>query len=221
MKYSLLLLIILQSIQIQSTDTRDFPAIILTDPKLKLVDGWIMDGNQFKKNMKFRLELNKRRFGEKTPAGIVGFYEFENAKHSLQSLIALENELVIANTPLAQKQLQNLHAFLKSVIIEEFVTLSAPFLADARGAKKDIFDLILEWAHKAQRQGSNLLDWGASKEGEETQVVRTKIKTIAEFEQFYADLVYFLESLMRSCPVATAQFKELLKKEQAHLQAQK
>ena len=221
MKYSLVLLVILQSIQIQSSDTRDFPAIILTDPKLKLVDGWIMDGNQFKKDMQFRLKLNQRRFGEKTPTGMVGFYEFENTKHSLQSLIALENELVITNTPLAQKRLQNLYTFLISVIIEEFITLSAPFLADARGAKKDIFALILEWANKAQRHSSKLLDWGASKEGEETQVVRTKIKTIADFEQFCADLVYFLESLMRSCPIATAQFKELLKQEQAHLQAQK
>ena len=52
--------------------------------------------------------------------------------------------------------------------------------------------------------------WGASKEGHESDVVRNQAKTIQEFDQFCADLVYFLESLMRSCKVATQQYKEHL-----------
>jgi len=221
--FSLLaLLFILLSINGSHAETRDFPAITLTDPKLKLVDGysWGMDGKQFKKTMKFRLNMNQYRFGEKTDHGLVGLFTFEGNKHSLQTLIELEEELMRSNSITDQKRLKALHEYLIKVIIEEFIELSQPFLADARGAKKDMMALITEWATKAHRKSSYLLDWGASKEGEETQVVRTKIKTVAEFDQFCADLVYFLESLMRSCKIATEQFKDMLKKEQAQAHAQ-
>jgi hypothetical protein len=208
----------LTSINVLSAATRDFPAITLTDPKLKLVDGfsWAMDGKQYKKTMKFRLNLNQRRFGEKTTSGLIGLYTFESIKYSLQELIELEQQLMRSNSIADQKRLQELSAFLRTAI-EEFIELSQPFLADARGAKKDMMALISEWATKAHRQSSYLLDWGASKEGEETQVVRTKIKTIQDFDQFLSDLVYFVETLMRSCPIATQQFKEILKQEQLAL----
>lgn len=224
MKYfSLVTLIILLSINATHTQTRDFPAITLTDPKLKLVDGysWAMDGKQFKKTMKFRLNMNQYRFGEKTEQGLVGLFTFEGEKHSLATLIELEEELMHSNSTSDQRRLKALHEYLIKMIIEEFVELSQPFLADARGAKKDMMALINEWATKAHRKSSYLLDWGASKEGEETQVVRTKIKSVKEFDQFCSDLVYFLETLMRSCPIATQQFKEILKKEQAQAQQNK
>ncbi len=200
-----------------AVDMRDFPAIILTDPKLKLVDGfsWAMDGKQYKKTMKFRLQLKQYRFGEKTNDGLIGLYTFENQKYCLQTLMLLEEELTKNQTAENQKQLQALIKFLKEYIIEHFIDLSQPFLADARGAKKDMMALIVEWSIKAHRPDSYLLAWGASKEGEETQVIRTHIQTVHDFDQFCADLVYFLETLMRSCPIATQQFKELIKKEQA------
>ncbi len=197
-------------------DSRDFPPITLTDPKLKLVDGfsWAMDGKQYKKTMKFRMQLNQRRFGEKTSQGLIGFYLFEDTKYSLAGLIELENILSASNNISDQIRLKKLYEFLKAYIVEEFIALSQPFLADARGAKKDMMALITEWANKTSRKDSYLLAWGASKEGEETMVVRTKIQYVRDLEQFFADLVYFLETLMRSCPIATAQFKELLKKDQ-------
>lgn len=222
MKKQLLFLVCFINATLLSIETRDFPPIILTDPKLKLVDGfsWAMDGKQYKKTMKFRLQLNQRRFGEKTQHGLVGIYTFEGTKYSLQMLIELEEKYSKNSTSADQKRLNALQELLHNTIIEEFVELSQPFLADARGAKKDMMALITEWSIKAARKDSHLLEWGASKEGEETQVVRTKIKTIKEFDQFCCDLVYFLETLMRSCPIATEQFKELLKQEQAQVQKQ-
>ena len=220
MKRIIIFFIILMNLKSFATELRDFPSIILTDPKLKFVDGfsWAMDGKQYKKTMKFRLQLNQRRLGEKKETGLIGLYVFEEIHYSLKELTKLEEQLLGNNDLMEQNRLAALEAYLKDHIIEEFVDLSQPFLQDARGAKKDMMALIIEWAHKANRKDSYLLDWGASKEGEETQVVRTKIHSIAAFEQFCADLVYFLETLMRSCPIATQQFKELLKKEQAAVQ---
>ena len=198
-------------------EMRDFPPLILTDPKIKLVDGfsWAMDGKQFRKTMKFRLQINQRRFGVKDANTLTGFYTFDEHEYSLASLIELENSLSSRNSTADQKHLEKLHDFLKATIIEDFLKLSDPFLVDARGAKKEMMALIVEWSIKAHRKESHLVAWGASKEGEETMVVRTKIHTIKDFDQFCADLVYFLETLMRSCPLATQQFKELLKQEQA------
>lgn len=198
--------------------TRDYPPIVLTSPKLKLVDGksWAMDGKQFKKTMKFRLDVNKRRFGEKVgPNEFIGFYEFAEKKYSLAQLIELEETLMASNSVEDQKTYAALKPFLRT-IMEEFIKLSQPFLEDARGAKAEMLALITEWAGKAHRTGSYLLAWGRSKEGEESEVIYTNIKTFSEFDQFLTDLVYFLETLMRSCPIATEQFKELLKKEQEH-----
>ena len=46
---------------------------------LEIVDGFQLgvNGNTVGMIMRLRLDLNKRRFGEKTPSGIVGFYTFE------------------------------------------------------------------------------------------------------------------------------------------------
>ncbi len=203
--------------------TRDYPPIILTSPKLKLVDGksWAMDGRQFKKTMKFRLDVNKRRFGEKIANNeFVGFYIFEDEKYSLAQLIELEEQLMASNSISDREKHARLRPLLRA-IMEEFIKLSQPFLEDARGAKAEMLALITEWATKAHRLESYLLAWGRSREGEEAEVIYTNIKTFAAFDQFLTDLVYFLETLMRSCPIATQQFKDLLKKEQEQAQSHK
>lgn len=192
-------------------DLRDFPAIILTNPKLKIIDGssWGMNALQYKKTLKLRMEVNMRLFGEKTSKGLIGYYTYDNKRVSIETLASYEQS-VMPN----QVELKYLHTFLKTKLIEDFIQLTSPFLQDATGAKQEMMELIKEWAHKAKRDNSHLLAWGASKEGEETIVVRTKINTIKEFEQFCSDLVYFLETLMRSCKIATEQYKELFKIEQ-------
>ena len=110
-----------------------------------------MSGKQFGKTMQFRLNLNKRRLGEKTSAGLVGFYTFEDKKYSLKSLIELEEKLSKSNSAADQKLLAELRLFLKFVMTE-FIELSQPFLVDARGTKSQMMILITEWATKANRK---------------------------------------------------------------------
>lgn len=107
--------------------------------------------------------------------------------------------------------MQEFYAFLQQIIVSDFLKLSEPFLADATGRKAIIMELMKEWAEKSGRTHSLLLAWGASREGHESDVVRNQAKTIEEFDQFCADLVYYLETLMRSCKIATQQYKEYLK----------
>ena len=203
--------------------SRDYRPIILTSHKLKLIDGtsWGMNGKKFKKSMKFRLDLNKRRFGEKVANNeVIGFYTFENQKYTLQELIELEERLSRANSTNELLRHATLRSFLKTTL-EEFIELSKPFLEDARGAKPEMLALITEWATKTNRLESHLVAWGRSSEGKEAEVIHTQVTSFAGFDQLLSDLVYFLETLMRSCPIATQQFKDLLKKEQDQAQANK
>lgn len=193
------------------TPSRDFPAIYIKGPKLvvgytiDMIDGTMFNGEKFHNTMKLRTNLNERRFGTKTNQGLVGYYTYNDKKHSLESLIALEKN--VQNNP---QQTQDFFSYLQQSIIPDFLKLTEPFLADATGAKPAMMALIKEWAEKSGRTNSLLLAWGASKEGHESDVVRNQAKSIQDFDQFCADLVYFLETLMRSCKVATQQYKEYL-----------
>ena len=73
--------------------------------------------------------------------------------------------------------------------------------------------LIGEWSQKAHRTDSHLLEWANVKEGNESNAICTKLTTYYLFDQFVEDLIYFLETLFRSCPKACAQFKEMMEKQ--------
>lgn len=208
MKYILLLTLV--TLVCQATTPRDFPPIHILGPKLpvghtiNLIDGSFLNGEKVHNMMKLRTSLNERRFGTKSSQKLVGFYTYKNQKHSLESLIALEKSVT---TP---AQLQEFHIYLQEVVIPDFLKLTEPFLADATGRKPVIMALMKEWAEKSGHTTSLLLAWGGSREGHESEVVRNQAKTIQDFDGFCADLVYFLETLMRSCKVATQQYKEYL-----------
>lgn len=210
MKYLLLTLLVTSSC-LAVTPTRDFPAIYIKGPKLvvgytiDMIDGTMFNGEKFHNTMKLRTNLNERRFGTKTNQGLVGIYTYNGKKHSLESLIALEK-----NSETNPQQMQEFFSYLQQSIVPDFLKLTEPFLVDATGAKPAMMALIKEWAEKSGRTNSLLLAWGASREGHESDVVRNQAKTIQDFDQFCADLVYFLETLMRSCKVATQQYKEYL-----------
>lgn len=211
MKHIFLSALIVSGSLLGATPSRDFPPVYIKGPKIgmgsasiytiEMIDGNMFNGEKFANTMKLRTNLNERRLGIKTNQGLVGYYLYNDNKHSLSSLITLEKN--------AQRA-QEMRHFLQEVIVPDFLKLTEPFLVDATGAKPAMMSLIKEWAEKAGRSNSLLLAWGASKEGHESDVVRNQAKTIQEFDQFCADLVYFLESLMRSCKVATQQYKEHL-----------
>lgn len=196
-----------------TTPTKDFTAITLDHGLLQTFDGTSqMDGNKFGNMMKLRMLVNVRRFGEKTPNGMVGFYTFEGKKINMQSLVELEQQLAKSNSIADQKRLNELNNLLKWAM-DEYIELSQPFLVDAQGTKSQQMKLITEWATKANRKESYLLAWGACKEGEEKNVILNNIHSFKDFDQFFSDLVYYLETLMRACPIAREQFKELIKQQ--------
>ena len=218
MKKLLLSLVIVTACQLKAND---LPPITLEAEILAFVDGFPLgiDANKVGSIMRLRLELNKRRFG-KTSAGIIGFYTFEGKKYTLQELAELEDQLMRSNSATDQKRLEALHAYLEEMK-SEFIELVKPLLLDARGAKSQMVILISEWSQKAHRHGSLLLEWATTKEGDEAVLsnpVYRRILTLKTFDQFCHDLTYFLETLLRNCPKACAQFKAMMEQKQQQQQ---
>lgn len=193
----------------------EFPPLVLEAEILEIVDDFPLGVNPDTVGMimKLRRDINKRRFGTKNAAGITGFYTFEGKLHTLASLIEVEDHLMRSNSIHDKKRLEDLKKFF-GTIKDEFIELVKPFLADARGAKGQMVILITEWSVKAHRSDSQLLNWSTTKEGEETSAVYDKITSIKAFDQFCADLLYFLETLLRSCPKACAHFKQIMEQKQ-------
>lgn len=208
---SLLLLSLLMSLVYA-----DHAPLTLNAEILAIIDGFALgvNGTTVGMVMRLRLDLNKRRVG-KTSASqtAVGYFDFEGKKHTIAELVALEKKLMQSNNSADQQRVQALRATL-SKIIDDFVELTKPFLADARGAKGQMIVLITEWAEKAHRGDSHLLEWANVEEGKEASTIYQKLTTIGLFEQFVDDLLYFLETLLRSCPKACAQFKEMMEQKQ-------
>lgn len=218
MKKAVVVLIIFL-ISLNLNATTEFPPLTLEAEILEIVDDFPLGVNPDTVGMimKLRRDLNKRRFGNKTSAGVEGFYTFEGKKWTLQNLIELEAQLTKSNSSADQKRLANLKELFQK-IKEEFIELVKPFLADARGAKGQMIILINEWAGKANRHDSQLLNWSTTKDGEETTAVYSKILTIKMFDMFVSDLLYFLETLLRSCPKACAHFKQIMEQKQQQQQ---
>lgn len=193
----------------------DFPPLVLEAEILELVDDLPLGVNPDTVGMimKLRLDINKRRYGAKSANGLTGMYTFEGKKWTLHMLIDLEEKLMRSNSADDQKRLAALKELLQSVK-EEFMELVKPFLADARGAKAQMIILITEWSVKAHRQDSHLLHWSHTKEGDETSAVYSKLTTFKTFDQFCCDLIYFMETLLRSCPKACAHFKQIMEQKQ-------
>jgi len=209
-------LLILAVLATSVITANDFPPLVLEAEILEIVDDFPLGVNPDTVGMimKLRLDINKRRFGAKSAQGLTGFYTFEGKKSTLKNLIELEEQLALSNSVVDKKRLASLKELLQS-IKEEFIDLIKPFLADARGAKAQMVILITEWAIKAHRQDSHLLNWSHTKEGDESSAVYIKLTTVKTFDQFCADLIYFMETLLRSCPKACAHFKRIMEQKSA------
>lgn len=193
----------------------DHTPLTLQAEILGVIDGFALgvNGNTVGMIMRLRLDLNKRRFGKTSSNAIQPLFDFESKKYTLRQLVELEDTLMRSNSSSDQQRLSALRKVLR-YIIDDFIELTKPFLADARGAKGQMLVLIGEWAQKADRIDSHLLEWANVKEGEESGAIYQKLNTIKLFDQFVDDLLYFLETLLRSCPKACAQFKEMMEQKQ-------
>lgn len=134
-------------------------------------------------------------------------YSFEGKTCTLQDMITVEQDI------LTKERSSQRHNSLKSnlhEVLDSFMVHMQPHLKDARGTKEQMLVLIKEWAGKAGRANTHLLEWSSSKDGQEAVTFKQYITSFDDFDHFCADLTGFLEALIRSCPKARAQFKELM-----------
>lgn len=216
----------------EAHDTRTTRSgIILTSPLIPILDGLFINATQIKMMLAVHKKLKDIIYGEKNTAGVLeGRYTFENQKHSVKSLVLIEiqreadyntNRAALLTDPVKNqnaiqtldleygKSRQELHACLLT-IKKEFEEKVAPFEKNARGAKDQMLYLMTESCQKHNRPDSGLLKWADTQEGNEMAYMRNHINTLQAFDQFCADLLNFLEDLMRSCPKAWKQFKQQL-----------
>lgn len=188
-------------------DPEALPTLILDNEVLALLDGLIINEKQVGSMMQLRIEINKRRLGIKHATGLVGKYTYKDGKqYSISQLKVIEQKASPADMPVLQ-------ALLKEVKDEMIIILHA-FLEEAKGAKGQMVALIAEWAQKAHRSNSQLLEWAKSKDESEVQNSYKKITSFHALDLFCSDLVHFLETLLRSCPNACQQFKLMMEQKQ-------
>lgn len=204
---------------------------ILTSPLIPILDGLFINATQIKMMLAVHNKLKQIIYGEKNKAGVLeGRYIFEGIKHSVKSLVLIENQkdtdyinnraALLTDPAKNQNAIQTLdQEYNKSkqelracllAIKKEFEEKVAPFEKNARGAKDQMLYLMTESCQKHNHPDSALLKWADTQEGNEMAYMRDHINTLQAFDQFCGDLLNFLEDLMRSCPKAWKQFKQQL-----------
>jgi hypothetical protein len=182
----------------------------LRNAALESIDGMpgMMDGKNISMVVHVVRENIGMLYGDIAPGckKRVGRFSFNGAKHSIQTLARLERN----NKGDAQleTQLQEMLAFVKG----EFAKVMEPFMQQGRGAKSFTIQLMQEWAENHNRTNSFLLTWGNQPENKELEIFNNEIVTFVALEKFCADLISFLDDMMRSCPLGWKQYEELLSK---------
>lgn len=183
--------------------------IILDSTLIKIVDGNEIgiNGERVRMMIQVRRSVKEMQFGTPTPSGdFVGNYEYNNKKYSAHELMLLEADAIAMGDT---HTVQDLKPCLK-LVKKQFMTRVKPFMANARGAKGQMLLLIEESCKKRKRFDSILLRWGAAREEEEARQFDKDIVDFKTFDTFCTDLIHFIEDVIRSCPKALAQFKQLV-----------
>lgn len=188
--------------------------IILESSIIKLVDGLAIgiDGKKIAMMFRVRKEVKRLQWGvaARKDEELVGIFEIGGNWYTIHQLAQLEDAFQETHSADLER------AFEKAQ--KEFVTKVMPYMGTARGAKRQLLMLIEESCKKRKRMDSILLRWGAAKEEEEERQFYSDITDFKIFDIFCTDLMHFMEDVIRSCPKAMAQFKQML--EQAQKQQQ-
>lgn len=189
---------------------------IITEPVyldseiLKLSDGLPrlgMDGYKIRANKQWYGELYKMTFGIKKPNGQrVGLYLFRNALYSIVELAIIETAAFKDGKAETLIEL----AAVREIVKHDFDVKVEPFVESAKGFKKLIFMLIEESCKLRGRHTSFLLTWGKV-EDNDRQLFHDKMRSFAELQEFFEDMMNFLNDLEHSCPKGRAQYEEMLR----------
>jgi hypothetical protein len=195
------------------------PDIILTSKAIQFVDGKSYGVNRNTIAMIIHLShlVKNMLNGFLDESGNrIGLYNLEHKPLWVKALILIEEQLL--NDPEAKNSI--LYKELKDILEKvkrDYIETMRPFLDDARGAKHQMVMLITEWAEKAGRDSTSLLEWANTEENEEINSFMKRIQTFAQFDAFCEDLLAFFKVLVNSCPKAREQYQKM-REEKMHAQ---
>ncbi len=187
----------------------------LESPVLALIDGLAMgiDGQKIGFMLRVRRDLQKIqgvRSHEDHSISHEGIFEFDGKLYSIHGLATMEH-LALENHD--SEMVARLHTILGDAR-SYFLAKVKQFMSVARGSKRQMLLLIEEWCAKNKRAKSILLRWGGTKDGDEDRQFHADATSFIHFDEFCTDLIFFIEDLIRSCPKAFAQFKQMIEKQQ-------
>lgn len=167
-----------------------------------------IDGEKIKIVKKIELEVARMLFGRALNGTRVGLYTFQNTQHTVETLVAIEEELKTSEpTSETESSKEELHQLFQEVR-SQFKKMVSPFINQARIVKQMTCKLITKSCKLRNRPDSPLLQW-ASVDNEIDSI--DTMETFAEFRIFAYDLLNFFIDLKESCPKACAQFDALVK----------
>lgn len=138
----------------------------------------------------------------------IGSYNLEQKPLWVKALIEIEQHQLNdsqGENSILYKELKELLEKVK----RDYIDVMRPFLDDARGAKHQMVMLITEWAEKAGRHATSLLEWASTEENAEIDMFMKRIQTFAQFDAFCEDLLAFFKVLVNSCPKAREQYQRM------------
>jgi hypothetical protein len=175
---------------------------------LLLLDGLVIDSEVIRSMIHAIQNVRKIQYGTRQQGSHhrIGRYVFRGEPHSIHSLIEYEN---LKN---GDKQLTQELAELFEHIKLDFATLMKPFITQIQPFRHTVHEIMKEWAELHNRHDSLILEWGNQKHGTEEELFNQSITSFEAFNSFCTDMVYFLEDLIKSCPISYQQYLDSIKK---------
>lgn len=172
--------------------------IRLTHSILNLVDGkaGLMDADKIRGINYMIQEIGRILYGvlDKTSGKQIGKYKYNGHLHTLMSLAILENE---ANK--LPDDAKELLIKLKS----DLAKITDPNLEESRGSKHFMKILIHEWASKANKLNSLVVQWSNLPDNADQDDFRKTLTNFRKTSNYCSDLLQFLHALKKSCPKAS------------------
>lgn len=171
--------------------------IRLTSSILNLVDGktGLMDAEKIRGINYMIQEIGKIQHGtvDKATGLRIGKYLYHGHLYTLKGMAKLENEL-----PKLSEESKDLLKKLKS----DLAKITDPNLEESKGSKHFMKILIHEWAGKANKLNSLVVQWSNLGENTDQEEFRKTLTNFRMVDSYCSDLLQFLSTLKRSCPKA-------------------
>jgi hypothetical protein len=185
----------------------------LHNKMVSLMDGCEIGAEQVYTMIHIIKEIIKRQYGVKKGNERLGMFTFSGKSVSIHSLVQLEAQALERNDENAISELQSILRQAK----DEFVIFMQPFLDNIHEMPRHTTHALMrEWADIHNRHDSLIFEWSKFRQLADDEIFNQRITTFKEVDQFCSDLRSFLDDLIKSCPVAYQQYKDLIKQSSPH-----